>query len=197
MPRKAHLKLVLPAILFATAAALTLLAVKKWRAQSAETAKYKSLDETPGLVPGEAINLPEFVNLKGETVTLKEVKGQYVLCVIISTSCPRCVEDVELWKALSDESPKKNVAFYLISPDDTIERMKKFAEAHSIENLPILTDPRREVARSFKTKVIPQYVLLTADGRVVGRWNGLRHYNAGEQGAKQIEQFFKPMSEQQ
>lgn len=43
--------------------------------------------------------------------------------------------------------------------------------------LPVVFDKYGEAAHNFKIKLVPQYLILNDDGRVVGRWMGLSHFN--------------------
>jgi peroxiredoxin len=197
--KKAGKKILLSVLLFSIAFAITFFAIQRRSEQKEDpSSNYKSVGEVPGLTKGETVDLPELVSLSGEPAMLKNSKKGYILCGVISTTCSRCTIDVELWKALNAEAAKKNVAFYLISPDDDQDGMKRFATAHGFENLPILIDPRRQIGLTFKIHLVPQYILLTTDGLVVERWPGLSYYDPNNpKSAQKLARFFKPISDQQ
>jgi len=46
-----------------------------------------------------------------------------------------------------------------------------------------LFDPQREALVAFKIHLVPQYILLTPEGRIVASWKGLRRYDPKQQNA--------------
>lgn len=69
-----------------------------------------------------------------------------------------------------------SVAFYVISVDDDQSRVEKYARAYEFDDLPVLFDLQRQALTTFNIRFVPQYILLTPEGRVLARWNGVRRY---------------------
>lgn len=184
-PQRTLVQFWLAVALFAVAAAVTTLAIRRWRGTKANPnyISQESLNNTPGVSEGERVSLPNLPRLVDGYVDLNTVKEKYLLCAFISTECPGCAKDQPFWEKLNEELAGKNVAFYLISVDDDRSRVERFVEAYEFQNLPVLYDPKGQTLMSFKIKVLPQYVLLTEGGRVMGRWNGIRHYDPKQSNA--------------
>lgn len=121
--------------------------------------------------------------LQNDYVDLGNVEQKYLLCVFISTDCGGCAQDEPFWKALRKEISEKQVAFYVISLDVDSSKVDNFAKAYDFNDLPVLFDPQRQALAAFKIHFVPQYVLLTPSGRVMGRWNGVRRYDPKQSSA--------------
>lgn len=205
MIKKAFVKVALQIVLFIIAGGVTLLAVQKWNGrskpsgQSQRTLQTKPSDSQPetlagvrGLTPNEVVALPELPGLAGGPVALSDLKEEHLLVCFVSTSCGGCARDAAYWRGLQEEAAKRKVAFYLISVAGNQADTEQFVEAHALEGLPVLYDPDQRAARSFKVGFAPQYVLLTARGKVVARWDGLRRY---EGQTEKLTQMFEHISD--
>jgi hypothetical protein len=168
----------LPALLFVVAGAGTLLLIQRVRRNQGKVVPphVGVLDNTPGLAEGEVVRLPRLPSLRNQYVELNSVKQKYLLCAFISTECATCAEDSPFWKDLIKET-SASVAFYVISVDDDQSRVEKYARAYEFDDLPVLFDPEQQALTTFNIRFVPQYILLTPEGRVLARWNGVRRYN--------------------
>jgi len=164
----------IPVALFCVGFGLTALfygvSEKKGGITPAQTA---GIADVGGLSVGETVALPELPTLAGGSVPLNAIKGRYLLCCLFSTLCPGCAQDSDLWQDISNEAKRREVAFYLISTDEDQDRVRRFARAYEFENLPVLYDRYGEVASKLKVSVVPQYLLFSANGTVIGRWTGI------------------------
>lgn len=180
---------VLPVAVFVVAGAVTLFAIHKLRGngdaggqpQSAiraatGDARRGTIDGVRGVAENEVVALPELPSLNGGPVALGGLKENHLLVAFVSSKCGGCARDTGFWRDLKDEAAERGIAFYLVNVADDKVEAGKFAEAHGLEGLPLLYDPDGRAARGFKVGFAPQYVLLTAKGQVVERWDGLRHY---------------------
>lgn len=167
-----------PAVLFIIAAAVTVVVIHRWRRDGAYADTPKVMqDEIPGLTEGELVHLPKLPNLKNEYVDLSSGNDKYLLLAFLSTECPGCGREQPFWKDITRELDEKNVTFYLICLDVDQSTVEKFARAYEFADLPVLFDPQRLALNAFKPRVVPQYVLFTPDGKVMGRWDGTRRYD--------------------
>jgi len=168
----------LPVLLFIVAVAGTLWLIQRGRRNQATAAPFHvdAGDNTPGLTEGELVNLPSLPSLHNQEVELKSVKQKYLLCAFISAQCANCAQDQPFWKDLMKETAA-NADFYVISIDDNQSAVEKYARAYEFDDLPVLFDPAHQALTTFNIRFVPQYILLTPDGRVVARWNGLRRYD--------------------
>jgi len=173
------------AALFGIAAATTMLAIQRWkRNKSAPIPPHQgTLDSIPGVAEGDLVKLPKLPTLGNNYVDLGTVNQEHLVCAFISTECAGCSQDEEFWRNLRKEISQKNVAFYVISLDVDQFKVEKFVRAYGFDDLPVLFDPQREALVAFKIHFVPQYILLTPEGRVVASWKGLRQYDPRQQNA--------------
>ncbi|HEX8709357.1 MAG TPA: TlpA disulfide reductase family protein [Pyrinomonadaceae bacterium] len=179
-------------VLFVVAAGLTFLAIRVLKPKPAASDSPQTITESlPGVSEGERVNLPELPGLTGESISLKGLRERYLLLAVFSTSCPKCAEDAGLWKDMLNEAQRKKVAFFAVSIDTDKERVKRFAQAHEFDTLPLLYDPQNQAKKALKSEFVPQYLLLTSDGLVIGRWDGVSFADTQEKRAARIAQFFQ------
>ena len=191
---KTVLKLVLSLIAFAVASGVTYVVIKRWntvKPMNSVAHLQDTLEGVEGLSEGETVTLPTLTTLNNENVNLGELKEERLLCVFIGSQCPGCVQDIDLWKDLRKEAEQRGVAFYLVSITDEFSTLEQFSSTYKLHELPLIFDPNQKVGRQLKVGFLPQYVLFTRDGRVIHRWDGIRHYNK-QAGSQQLAAFFEP-----
>jgi len=148
-----------------------------------------------GLAIGDAVELPELSTLDGSSASLKGLAENYILCAVFTTKCSGCTQDAPLWQDLAVEAKKRHTAFRMISLDDDRDRVKKFAEAYEFDNLSVLFDPNHQkLAQAWKITFVPQYLLLSSSGRVLGRWEGIQRLEQPGHPSPPLDQFFNPAS---
>jgi hypothetical protein len=148
-----------------------------------------------GLSVGEVVDLPELSTLDGSPASLKGLAENHTLCVVFSTRCSECSEDVPLWRALNAEAAKHHTAFRVISLDDERDRIKRYAEAYEFANLPVLFDPNHyKLGQVLKITFVPEYLLLDSRGRVLGRWTGIQQHDQAKNQSADLDHFFDPAS---
>ena len=168
---------------------LVLMVVKGFLSRSQNTATVGPA----GLAIGEAVELPELSTLDGSPASLKGLAENYMLCAVFTTQCEGCAEEVPLWHDLEAEAKKRNTAFRVISLDDDRDRVKRFAQAYEFANLPVLFDPNHQkLAQAWKITFVPQYLLFSSSGRVLGRWVGMQHYDPAKHQSAELDKFFDP-----
>lgn len=174
---KSRLSVVVPVVVFVIAAGLTYLGVTHWPNAPPQT---KRGDDTiagiDGLAEGEIVTFPEMKTLAGDPAALNSVKTEKFLFVFFTPTCAGCSLDAALWKSLKEEAGKRNTAFYLIDVGHDRAALDKFIEAYDLARLPILVSNGRSVAQVLKVKIVPQYLLMAKDGKVLHRWDGVQRY---------------------
>lgn len=175
MAEKPQLRMVLSLGVFVIAAALTYLAVTHRR----PNAEVQTTDDTiagiDGLREGDVVALPEMKTLKGERAALENAAEDKFLFVFFTPSCEGCSLDAALWKSLNEESAQRNTSFYVIDVGNDRAALDKFIEAYGLASLPILVSEGRSVGPLFKVNIVPQYLLIAKDGKVLHRWDGVQH----------------------
>lgn len=195
---KPFLKILLLVAAFTVASGATYVAFHGWSAvehkptaASTPVGRQDTLEDVSGLNEGEVVTLPQLPTLTGETVSLSSLGKERLLCVFMSTRCPGCTRDAELWQELNKEATKRDAGFYLINVSDGRAELERFVAAYNLQQLSILFDPTHKVGPQLKVGFVPQYILFNRSGQVLHRWDGIRHYDKSG-GSEQLAEFFQP-----
>ena len=194
---KPLLRISLTVVAFVVAAGATYLVVHRSRnvdprPNAAKTTDQQdTLEGVGGLTAGEIVALPQLTTLTGDTVSLGSLGRERLLCVFISTRCPGCTRDAELWQDLNQEAARRGASFYLINVSDERAEIERFVAAYNLQQLSILFDPTHKVGPQLKVGFVPQYILFSANGQVLRRWDGIRHYDKTG-GSEELAEFFQP-----
>ena len=191
---KTVVKITVSLVAFLVAAGGTYVAIRKLRGVeqiAAGKQEQDTLEGVSGSIAGETVTLPTLETPGGEKVDLANSKEDRVLCVFVASQCSGCTQDRDLWRDLHQESAKQGVAFYVVDVADDLPALERFKSAYNLDQLPLLFDPTRQAGPKLKVGFLPQYVLFTRQGRVVHRWDGIRHYDK-RAGPDQVAVFFRP-----
>ncbi len=191
---KTVVKVTVSLVAFLVASGTTYIALRKWHgAEQIAAGKQEQdiLEGVTGPIVGETVTLPTLETPAGEKVDLANAKEERVLCVFVGSQCSGCAQDRELWTDLHYESGRQGVAFYVVDVGDDLPDLQRFKSAYNLDQLPLLFDPTRKTGPTLKIGFLPQYVLFTRQGRVVHRWDGIRHYDK-RAGPEQLAVFFRP-----
>lgn len=196
---KLLLRIALTLVAFGVACGATYVLVHRWKAVAADpetnvissTGNHDTLEGVSGLNVGETVDLPQLTTPGGEIVDLSRVGYERLLCVFISTRCPGCTRDAELWQELNREAVKRNAGFYLIDVSDERAEVERFVAAYNLQQLSILFDPTHKVGPQLKVGFVPQYILFAQNGHVVHRWDGIRHYDKSGS-SERLAEYFQP-----
>lgn len=180
---------------FTVASTATYLAIHRWKGVDPKPHAVKNagqqdtLQGVSGLSVGEVVALPQLSTLTGDTVNLGTLGRERLLCVFISTRCPGCTRDAELWQELNKEAARRDASFYLIDVSDDRVEIERFVSAYNLQQLSILYDPTHKVGPQLKVGFVPQYILFNRNGQVLHRWDGIRHYDKSGS-SEQLAEFF-------
>jgi redoxin len=170
---------------FVLSLAITGMLTKSLRSKSQAKENLRLTRDVPGLALGETVKVPQFKNLKGEAKSVQVGPSGYALLIIFSTQCDSCQKDAPFWTRLAAEADKKKTSHYLVCVNAEAEKVQSFLDQFSLGNHPVLVDSNNELETMLKGIFVPQYLLLSSEGRVAGRWAGLSHTDP--QGKKAVE----------
>jgi peroxiredoxin len=182
---------------FTVACAATYVAIHRWKAVDPKpnagktTSGQDTIEGVSGLTTGEVVALPQLTTLAGDTVNLGNLGKERLLCVFISTRCPGCTRDAELWHELNKEAAKRDATFYLVDVSDERAEVERFVAAYNLQQLSVLFDPTHKVGPQLKVGFVPQYILFNRSGQVLHRWDGIRHYDKSGD-SEQLAELFQP-----
>ncbi len=112
----------------------------------------------------------------GEQISLDHFRGQTIFMNIWATWCPPCLAEMPLIQDLYEELKSKNIAFVMISTDDSAETARAYFEKKNF-TLPayMLAGPLPEL---YSSQVLPTTYVISPDGKLVIRHVGMANYNS-------------------
>jgi peroxiredoxin len=103
--------------------------------------------------------------LSGEEVVVGEPEEQGVqVLYYFTTTCPYCLQSIPAWQEIASRASEHGVAVYAISLDPAEEAAAYVAE-HGL-SYPVVTLPHRKYRALYRTRRIPQTVIVDSDGQV-------------------------------
>ena len=128
------------------------------------------------LVPSEdAQPLPdtEFTDPDGNTYRLADYQGKVVLLNFWATWCAPCREEMPSLDQLQAEMGGDDFQVVPVATGrNPPEKVDRFFEENGIETLPVLLDPRQQLARQMGVVGLPVTILIDRDGNEVARLLG-------------------------
>jgi cytochrome c biogenesis protein CcmG, thiol:disulfide interchange protein DsbE len=124
--------------------------------------------EVGGPVPAYAA-----ATLDGENVSLAELRGDVVLVNVWATWCQACRRGMPTLNALEREFGDYGFRVVSVSIDaagDAAAIRETVAELQMRQM--VLHDPEQRVARTFRTRGVPESFLIGRDGTVLHHWIG-------------------------
>lgn len=137
-----------------------------------EAAKANGL---PKLVETEPTDLPDtvFLDADGNEVRLADYAGKALLLNFWATWCAPCREEMPALDALQGELGGDDFQVLTVATGrNARSAIDKFYAETGVENLPILTDARQQLARDMGVLGLPVTVLISAEGKEVARLPG-------------------------
>ncbi len=120
---------------------------------------------------GEIINLYSWRNRSGRTLA-DSVKGQALaLIVVVNPSCEKCTNSKESMRALRERVGQSKIPYFVVFADGA-DPSKYFSYADSL-NLGAEAFVSTESRSSLSTMTAPSHLLVTNEGLVVNKWNGI------------------------
>jgi thiol-disulfide isomerase/thioredoxin len=138
----------------------------------------KAADETAGVCPANAkkANLQfTLSDMHGKPVKLSDYKGKVILLDFWATWCGPCRIEIPHFVELQQEYGPKGLVVLGFSVDDTVDRLKPFADEFKM-NYPVLVGMGREdVSDAFgPIWAMPTTLLISRDGRICRKNTGIQ-----------------------
>lgn len=106
-------------------------------------------------------------SLAGETYTLSELRGQWVVVNFWATWCAPCREEMPELQAIS-ENYADNLVMLGINNRESAERIQAYADELGIR-FPLLLDPDDSVLLNYQVINLPQTLIVDPNGELVWR----------------------------
>lgn len=119
------------------------------------------------------VTIPEAVLLDAEDGehSLADYKGKWVVLNFWATWCAPCRHEMPSLDRLQAAMPAVAVV-PVATGRNAVEGIKRFFEEAEIKNLPILRDPKSQLARGMGVMGLPVTVILNPEGQEVARLIG-------------------------
>jgi thiol-disulfide isomerase/thioredoxin len=152
-------------------AALVLVASTLGPATADEPERIKIGEFIPATAPQPAPEL-SFIDLAGNTATLADFKGKFLILNLWATWCQPCLKEMPSLAALQARlGPALTVV--AVSEDRGGEVIVElFVEKLGLDKLKVYLDPKSAASRAFAARGLPTNYLIDADGRVLGKVEG-------------------------
>ena len=129
------------------------------------TEKYNELQQLKNGKPAPGFQLQ---NMKGEAISLEELKGNIVYLDFWASWCRPCIDEIPYFKKLQDEFEQENVKFVSIGIDSKKENLQKLIDMHQLGGIHLFeTDKEDMLKRKYAIEGIPRYVLIDREGNIV------------------------------
>ena len=120
-----------------------------------------------------AAGTASFTTPDGEAHTLADWEGKYVLLNFWATWCAPCRKEMPMLDALQTEFGGEAFEVVTVATGrNSVAGIRRFFEEIGVENLPILLDPRQELAREMAVLGLPITVILSPEGEEIARLRG-------------------------
>ena len=124
-------------------------------------------------VEGEVVPDITFTDPEGGEHSLTDYEGQAVLLNFWATWCAPCREEMPALDALQAELGGEDFQVVTIATGrNAPAKIDQFFEETGVQNLPVLLDPRQQLARQMGVVGLPVTVLIDRDGNEVARLLG-------------------------
>jgi thiol-disulfide isomerase/thioredoxin len=122
-----------------------------------------------------------FSDGSGRSLTLAHFRGTFILVNVWATWCSPCKEEMASLNHLALLFANKNIKIVPISIDVSgALTVRSFYERLGLNNLSIYVDPSKNVMDAFGIAGIPTTLMISSDGREIGRMVGPAQWDAPE-----------------
>lgn len=122
----------------------------------------------------ESVVAPHFnlKTMKGQAVSLADLKGKNVIIFFFTTWCPWCRKKIPSLVKNEPRYKSEGIELLLVDVGESQAKVFSFASKNSIP-FDILLDRDMKVSQDYDVVGVPTVVLISGDGRVVYNGNDL------------------------
>lgn len=152
-----------------------------------DTEKDMMEKEVPVMNEGPMAAEFSLVDLDGNTINLKDLKGEKVYLKFWASWCSICLSGLDEIDTLSGEETGFRV-LTIVAPgyngEKNEEDFKEWFKSRATENMTVLLDNKGSITKTYGVRGYPTSVFIGSDGVVVGQF-------PGHIGSEQIKEIFK------
>jgi thiol-disulfide isomerase/thioredoxin len=129
--------------------------------------------------PPRPVTGASFVDGRGALKTLAEYRGRGVVLNFWATWCAPCVKEMPQLDRLKNILNPDGITVLAISEDRAgAPLVEKFYRINDLRNLDVLIDQGGKVLRGSNVRGLPTTLLIDAEGREVGRVQGISEWDS-------------------
>lgn len=114
-------------------------------------------------------------DLKGNTVSLSDYKGNPLMVIFWGSWCPSCKEELSLLEKFYKNYRGELKLITIVIDGENERKVKRIVKDQEI-TLPILLDRKEQIARKFGVRMIPTAFLINREGFMEGMVIGQRDW---------------------
>ena len=144
-------------------------------ASSPERARLGEFIPASPPVPAPAIS---FVDLTGDTVSLAEFAGKFVLVNLWATWCEPCLREMPSLDRMQRHLADKITVVAISEDRGGSKTVAPFIDKLGLKSFKTYLDPKSGAGRAFKVEGLPTSFLIDREGRVLGRVEGAAEWDS-------------------
>lgn len=113
----------------------------------------------------------DYVNYKGGTTSLDDLKGKYVYVDVWATWCGPCKREIPYLKEVENKYHDKNIEFVSVSIDKAADsdKWKNMIEDKELGGMQLFADNdwNSKFVKDYQIQGIPRFILIDAEGNIV------------------------------
>ncbi|MEO1638003.1 MAG: TlpA disulfide reductase family protein [Pseudomonadota bacterium] len=114
-----------------------------------------------------------FTHADGGEMTLADLEGRYVVLNFWATWCAPCRKEMPMLSDMQTALGGENFEVVTVATGrNPRPAMERFFEEIGVDNLPLHTDPRQQLARGMGVLGLPVTVILNPEGEEIARMQG-------------------------
>jgi len=133
-----------------------------------------SLKTTKGKVSPK---FEDYINIKGDKISLDSFKGKYVYIDVWATWCGPCIREIPSLKALEKEYHTKNIEFVSISTDESRrsggtweaaeKKWRTYVTENKLSGVQLWAGQDFSFQQAYQITGIPRFILIDPQGNIV------------------------------
>lgn len=134
-------------------------------------ARVSKLDRSLEIKPGKELPPLEGIDINGDKLAIAYGEDpRKTLLLVFSPNCRFCKENIGGWHEVLKRLDDNLVRVIGISINR--DGAKEFAILHKLTDIPVMTEMDAAYRVSYNLNLVPQMILIGADGRVERVWTG-------------------------
>ena len=119
-----------------------------------------------GIAPGNTAPSVSGISDAGQSFSLENLRGRFVLLNFWATWCAPCVMEMPELEKLQQSFDASKFQIVAVTVDDQLEAVKEFRARYQL-SFPLIVDSSRKSGAGYKLTGVPETVLVDPQGKIV------------------------------